>query len=343
METQRYRFDRLTIFLVGLIFLTIAIVAWPLVTVIILSLSLAVVTIPLHRMLSQWMKETISAAMTAVAVFLVIALLAYVGVAVVFENINGIVRIFNSLILSLSDLAGNIPYLSDLADRIVEALFSLVLFIVEYLTGLALTLPFLIIQVFILFLSYYLFILRGDWMWHELTAHLPPSSCASVQKLAKITVDTLYAVYIVSFEVSLYSFVVSIPIYYFLGYEEVLLLAILTGLFQLIPVLGPQILIALLAIYAAATGDPTTAVLILVIGYPVISGVADFILRPALMGGRVAISSILMMIGIFGGLSLLGFIGFILGPLFTALAVSAYEILIDQLKGAKDGFSANPP
>lgn len=339
MDTQRKRWDRFSLFLVGLIFLTIAIVAWPMVTVIILSLSLAVVTIPIHRRLCLRTRETLSAAITTIGVFLIIALIVYLVTSVVFGNLDAIVGIFNTLTSSLSDIAQNVPYLSDIADRIAETLLTLVLYVVEYLTALVLSIPFLIIQIFILFLSFYLFILSGDRMWYELTAHLPPSPRIAVEKLSKITVDTLYAVYIVSFEVSLYSFLVSIPIYYFLGYEEVVLLAILTGLFQLIPVLGPQILLVLLAIYAAATGDPTTAVLLLVIGYPVISGVADFYLRPALMGGRVAINAILMMIGIFGGLSLLGFIGFILGPLFTALGVSGYEIFVDQLKGLKDGYS----
>jgi predicted PurR-regulated permease PerM len=43
-----------------------------------------------------------------------------------------------------------------------------------------------------------------------------------------------------------------------------------------------------------------------------------------------------MMIGLFGGLALFGLLGVILGPLFAALLVSAYELLIAQLRLGKE-------
>jgi hypothetical protein len=54
-------------------------------------------------------------------------------------------------------------------------------------------------------------------------------------------------------------------------------------------------------------------------------------IRPKLMGKRVSINPVLMMIGIIGGISIMGVIGLILGPLFIALLVSSYQILISQL------------
>jgi predicted PurR-regulated permease PerM len=42
-----------------------------------------------------------------------------------------------------------------------------------------------------------------------------------------------------------------------------------------------------------------------------------------------------MMIGIIGGISIMGMIGLILGPLFIALLMSSYLILIDMLTRMK--------
>jgi len=46
------------------------------------------------------------------------------------------------------------------------------------------------------------------------------------------------------------------------------------------------------------------------------------------------------MIGLFGGLALFGLLGVILGPLFAALLVSAYELLIAQLRSGKEEATA---
>jgi len=46
---------------------------------------------------------------------------------------------------------------------------------------------------------------------------------------------------------------------------------------------------------------------------------------------RIGIHSVIMMIGILGGISVMGMTGVILGPLFIALLISSYLILIDKL------------
>jgi len=51
----------------------------------------------------------------------------------------------------------------------------------------------------------------------------------------------------------------------------------------------------------------------------------------------VAIHPVLLMIGIIGGISVMGISGLIFGPFFIALLISAYRILIDQMKMAKEG------
>lgn len=57
------------------------------------------------------------------------------------------------------------------------------------------------------------------------------------------------------------------------------------------------------------------------------------------MGQRTSIHPVLMMIGIIGGISVMGIIGLILGPLFIALLVSSSQILIDQMALAKGQLS----
>ena len=178
--------------------------------------------------------------------------------------------------------------------------------------------------------------LKGDGIWDDLIRRLPERTRRSTSKLATITVDTLYAVYVVNVEVAVITFFLAIPVFWLLGYGDVLFFSALSGLFQLVPFLGPQILIIILAVYALAIGDVRGALIIVFLGYPLISGVADFYFRPQMMGDRVAINAVLMMIGIFGGLALLGIVGIILGPLLVTLGVAAYHILLEEVRPYDD-------
>jgi predicted PurR-regulated permease PerM len=209
-----------------------------------------------------------------------------------------------------------------------------------YIEDIAGDLPIILLKAFIFFLALYLFVLSGDHVARELRSVLPGRLAASVNSLSGKTVDTLYAVYIVNAQVALITFLVSIPFFILWGYGHVLFFSVLMGIFQLVPFLGPQLLIIFLAIYALACGDIPGAVAMLVVGYPLISGSADFYFRPKMMGKRTAIHPVLMMIGLFGGLALFGLLGVILGPLFAALLVSAYELLIAQLRSGKEEATA---
>jgi predicted PurR-regulated permease PerM len=44
----------------------------------------------------------------------------------------------------------------------------------------------------------------------------------------------------------------------------------------------------------------------------------------------VAVHPVIMIIGIFAGVPFMGFVGFILGPVLIALAVTAYNIYAEQ-------------
>jgi predicted PurR-regulated permease PerM len=70
--------------------------------------------------------------------------------------------------------------------------------------------------------------------------------------------------------------------------------------------------------------------------YPLILWLPGSYIRAKLMEKRVAIHPLLLMIGIIGGISVMGIPGLIFGPFFLALLISAYKILIDQMKMIKE-------
>jgi predicted PurR-regulated permease PerM len=52
----------------------------------------------------------------------------------------------------------------------------------------------------------------------------------------------------------------------------------------------------------------------------------DNIIKPLVIGGRTKLHTLLVFFSVLGGMKFLGFLGFILGPLITALCLSLLEI-----------------
>ncbi len=333
MITRNPDTDLLTLILVLIILTGIIIAFWPLLDAVVLAFSLAVVLIPFKQRLARRSSDRAAAAAITLLAFVAVSGLLVLTAAILYTNSGYIFGMADIII----DWVGALPDGGILTpDMVAESLQTVVNALESYAGGIAMSLPMILLKAFIFFLALYLFVLSGDHVAKELRSVLPERLTASLNSLSGKTVDTLYAVYVVNAQVALITFLISVPFFIFWGYGHVLTLAVLMGIFQLVPFLGPQLLIVFLALYAFAQGDTTGAVVMLVVGYPLISGSADFYFRPKMMGKRTAIHPVLMMIGLFGGLALFGLIGVILGPVFAALLVSAYELLIAQLRTEKN-------
>ncbi|HOU80443.1 MAG TPA: AI-2E family transporter, partial [Methanoregulaceae archaeon] len=94
--------------------------------------------------------------------------------------------------------------------------------------------------------------------------------------------------------------------FYLLGYPGYLQLALLAGVSQFIPIIGPFIVVAFLVIFELASGDTTGALIAIFVLYPLILWLPGSYIRAKLMGRWIAIHPILRMIGIIGGISVMG-------------------------------------
>jgi predicted PurR-regulated permease PerM len=328
MPSNSFRYNLLTIIVLFLILSTVFIIYFPLAAAIILGLTVAVVIYPIHTRLSKRMSPGGSAGLLTILVLLIIGfVLAFMslfmlqGSTLVFDMIRSITEwiatLFPGRIISGEILAGTIN--------------SVVFVIKNSLIPLLRSLPAILFNAFILFLSVFLFLLKGPAVYQQLTTSLPERLTESLKKISEVVVNTLYAIYIVSVEVAIIAFVLSLPIYYFLGYPAYIQLAIMTALSMFIPIFGPLLVMVFLILYNVSVGDIPAIFVSIFIIYPVVLWVPGSLIRPRLMGKRTSIHKVLMMIAIIGGISILGIPGLIFGPLFIALLVSSYHVLIEQL------------
>jgi predicted PurR-regulated permease PerM len=330
MELKNPRYDLFTLVVIFLILLTVFVVYFPLATPIILGMTLAIVLYPLHTWFCQRMKESASAAVVTLIAFLVAAILIYLLVRALLSGSSMVLGMVSTIIAWFDSLGFSGASIGQGIDAVVTALKV-------FLVPLIVNIPAIIFFTFIFFMSVFLFLLKGPAISREIREALPARLNTSLEKISGLTVNTLYAIYIVTVEVAILTFLLALPVFYLLGYPGYLQLAILAGISQFVPIIGPFIVVAFLVIFELASGDTTGALIAIFILYPLILWLPGSYIRAKLMGRRIAIHPVLLMIGIIGGISVMGISGLIFGPFFIALLISAYKILIDQMQMAKEG------
>jgi len=222
------------------------------------------------------------------------------------------------------------PALSDYAAKTIATAASY-LYPILTKAGLAL------VHLFLFLIALFAFLLYGDSILTSLIS-LFPKQTEIFKRLLQRAYDTLYAIYFAHLLTALATFILALPFFALLGFSRLLFWATLCAFFQLVPFLGPALIMLALSIWSFVKGNPTNGVLILAVGYPVVCAFPDVVLRPLLMGQHARVNTFLLWLGFIGGLLSMGPVGFVAGPLLLAVAAEAL-----QIAGAKSATSSPTP
>lgn len=145
--------------------------------------------------------------------------------------------------------------------------------------------------------------------------------------------ETLNGIYVLQVATAAGTFAVALAVFFALGYEAVFTLAVVAALLQFIPVVGPGVLVAVLAVVDFVSGNPTRAVLVAILGAVFVGLLPDLVIRPRLAEYAASLPTSLYFIGFTGGVLTVGAVGFIAGPLAVALVVETVILLSDSAPG----------
>lgn len=194
---------------------------------------------------------------------------------------------------------------------------------VNYAVDIIQSLPMIALQLFIFFSSTFYFARDGERLTGYLRSVLPEKSRPFMKRMAAETERVLMSIFYGHFLTALLIGLMAAAGFYILGYPYAILLGIITGLFQLIPVIGPWAAYTPLAAYDIITGNILRAVLVLIFGF--FLSTVDIYLRPKLSGKYADIHPMIFLVGFLGGPLVWGVAGFIVGPLVLGLAYAALE------------------
>jgi len=185
----------------------------------------------------------------------------------------------------------------------------------------------ILVQIVIFSSALYLFLRHGRRILERFLEVLSSPYQDLFRRFATVIHSSLYAIYVVHVATAVITVILALPFFQLIGYGQHLLFwSLLCGSFQLIPVLGPSLIMAAIAIYAFAQGDTTTGVLVLSVGYPVVAAVPDLVFRPLLLKGKMKMGAGTLILGFFAGIVSMGMIGFVLGPLLLKLLVESGKL-----------------
>jgi predicted PurR-regulated permease PerM len=324
---EMYRF-----LLIVIISLAALVAFWSVMDMVLLGASLAVVLIPLHHTLSGKTNRIISASVVTAAVFLVFAGFAFVTISILQANTGTLTGLFTTIGAWLGNPASNPTVFGlPLNKGTFAALFyegdSLFL---NYWTTITGNIPTIAFKLFIFFFSLFMLLLHGEELKARIMVRLPRSVRGYAEQLSPVTFDILYAIYIVQIAIAVLTFFISLPVFYLLGYGNILFYSFLAAFCELIPILGSSVAFLLIGAYSFSISDTRGVMILFVLGYLVVSCLPEIYIRPVLVGRRVKIHPVIMFIGIIGGILTMGLAGFVLGPLIIVILMTSYRIWMNE-------------
>jgi len=116
--------------------------------------------------------------------------------------------------------------------------------------------------------------------------------------------------------------------YWIFGVDSPMVWAALTGVASILPAVGTALIWVPVGIVMMATGHVYRGLGVLAWGGVVVVFIADYVLRPKLVGTRIKMNDLLVFIAIFGGIEAFGLLGVVVGPIAVALFLSIIRIYL---------------
>jgi len=174
-----------------------------------------------------------------------------------------------------------------------------------------------------LFALFYFFRDKGHIL-RGLRSAIPLSSVEAEEVFVRVK-DTIYATIYGHLLVAMIQGALGGIMFWILGLPGPLLWGTVMAFLSIVPVLGAFIVWVPAAIFLAATGHVTKAIILTVWG-TVIVGLIDNILYPILVGRKLQLHTLPVFFAIIGGLFVFGISGLVIGPIALAVSYALLEI-----------------
>jgi len=280
---------------------------------------LAYLTKPLFNIISRKTNKTLAAAFCILAILIIIILpLGLIIGSLSKEAYNSVQEgTFQSIAQQISSNAIiknlNID-VKVITEKFISTFISLLGNVISYIPG------FLISIAVTLFGVFYMLV-KWDYLSTRMKEYVPfKNKDKIIKEISEITNSIVFGTVLIG----IIQFVFAFLGFYLSGASYALLLAAILGFTSFIPGIGPGAIWVPMALYYLLTSNYYTAVGIIITGL-ITTIYLDNLLRFKIIGEKAKINPFIMLVGIFGGVSLFGIFGFIIGPLILVYTIKLIE------------------
>lgn len=319
-----------------------AIIFWPFMTVIIISMALSVVLHPVYEFFKRKLRG-ISWLASLVTVLLFIIVLGvplfFIGSRVLTES--------QSLYLSVADGNGSHGAISSASTFIkakipAAANFDLngllaraSSFLADTFSTILTTTLSTAFALVLALLSLFYFLKDGDYWKARLIRLSPLTDKHDSRILAKLgsAVNGVMLGYIMIALVQ--GLLMGLGLWLF-GVPNAVLWGTLAGIASMIPSIGTALVSGPAIIYLFMTGPVAPAIGLLIWALTLVGGI-DNILNPIVVGKRIELPPVMVLFAVLGGIALMGAPGIIIGPLAVSLLHTLIDIYQDDFESVTSG------
>lgn len=225
----------------------------------------------------------------------------------------------------------------ELGELLNQASANIAGFLAARVGGLLADLAVFVFHLFVTLFALY-FLLRDSSSIMRAMRRALPFDEPRRERMIHQTRDLVYASVTAGLLIASLQGLVGGALFAVLGLDAPVFWGVIMGFFALLPFFGTWVVWVPAAVWLASTGHMAKALTLAAIGAGVVASI-DNLLRPALLAGRAQMNGLLMFVSLLGGVSVFGLVGLILGPLVVALAAG----LLEAYSGEPEIVRAGPP
>lgn len=286
------------------------------ITSLLTSIVLSYLFYPLYKKMNNLIKNR------SVSAIIMVFLLIIIIFIPVFFILNSLLKeslLFYAQIKSIE---------SSLSPEILNALNKIIqYFVIEY-SDIVIKIPGFFLHAFITMFLFYYFLRDGERLVYEIKSIIPMDEKHKkkvVDEFKNITHAIVYGLILtgliegLSGALGFYIFDIGSPLFW----------GVIMMILTILPGLGTSFVWVPASIIKIFQGDMFNGIGLFVYGFFFISGV-EVLLKPKFIGEKSKIHPALIVIGVFGGIKLLGFIGLFFGPLILVTFITFLKSILNK-------------
>jgi predicted PurR-regulated permease PerM len=300
------------------------------------AITVAYVLFPVSEWLGRHgLNRRLSAALTTAIAFISGTLIVVPLGAVLYLRRRDLFTFFQQLPSAVTAELGEFSYLIEIDPTLAAARETVTAVAVD----LAAESPVLALKAVLFTILVYAMLWQPQAPKKAVYRTVPASYHEVINRLHQRLRGTLYAIYVLQAATAFGTFLVAWVMFWLLGYQGAFALAVLAGVLQFVPVIGPSVVVLTIAVADVINGDITGAILVAVFGLVFVGFLPDAVIRPKLARYTTGLPASLYFVGFTGGVLTLGVIGFIAGPVVIALLVELSSLLTNERLGDQQKLS----